>query len=114
MAYGYTYARGLGWEAISSLNNYRDRVPIKIKKNDPIFKGMANPFNAPEIHGWAVAHLPKDYEVLAYSDYIQALKSTTKMLYGEQFHAEIKRPSNQGTPYLVNFLKMALEKKTAK
>lgn len=109
MAYGYTYARGMGWEAITSLEKYRDRTGIKIVKKDSIFEGIPSPFIAPEIHGWAVALLPKDYEVLAYSDYIQALKSTSKMLYGEQFHAEIKRPFNQGTPYLINFLKMALE-----
>jgi GMP synthase-like glutamine amidotransferase len=109
MAYGYTYARGMGWEDITSLVKYKDRTRIKIVKKDPIFEGIPSPFTAPEIHGWAVVHLPKDYEVLAKSSYIQALKSKSKMLYGEQFHAEIKRPYNQGTPYLINFLKMALK-----
>jgi GMP synthase-like glutamine amidotransferase len=110
MAYGYTYARGMGWEDITSLEKYSDKTRIKIVKKDPIFEGMPNTFTAPEIHGWAVAHLPEDYEVLARSSYIQALKSRSKMLYGEQFHAEIKRPFNQGTPYLINFLKMAIKR----
>ena len=38
------------------------------------------------------------------------LKSTTKFLYGEQFHAEINVPYNQTKPFLYNFLKMSLEK----
>jgi len=116
MAYGYTYARSMGWEDITSLDleEYRKMTPImipmNIKKKDPVFKGIPDPFTAVEIHGWAVAHLPEDYEVLATSTYIQALKSNSKFLYGEQFHAEIKVPYNQGTPYLVNFLTMAVKK----
>ena len=35
------------------------------------------------------------------------------MLYGEQFHAEINASYNQGTPFLVNFLKMALDKRVS-
>jgi len=46
----------------------------------------------------------------AASTYIQAVKSKSKLLYGEQFHAEIKVPYNQGAPYLANFLKMAIER----
>ena len=48
------------------------------------------------------------YEVIAKSDYIQAMRSKERTIYGEQFHAEIKVPYNQGAPYLVNFLKMAI------
>ena len=72
---------------------------------------MPNPFVAVEIHGWAVAKLPDDFEVLAESPYVQAIKSESRMIYGEQFHAEIKTPNNQGRPYLVNFLEMALKRK---
>ena len=114
MAYGYTYAHSMGWEDITSLEDLKKVRPISIKKDDPIFAGIPNPFVAPEIHGWAVDVLPADYEVLAASTYIQSLKSNKKMLYGEQFHAEIKVPYNQGTPYLVNFLKMAIEKRRSK
>jgi GMP synthase-like glutamine amidotransferase len=112
MAYGYTYARSMGWEDITSIENYWDRTKIDIVKNDPIFVGIQSPFTAPEIHGWAVVNLPKDYEVLAKSTYIQAIKSKSKFLYGEQFHAEIKRPYNQAHPYLINFLKMAIWRST--
>ncbi|MBL7073148.1 MAG: discoidin domain-containing protein [Candidatus Omnitrophica bacterium] len=110
MAYGYTYARSMGWEDISSMEKPKDLSQIKKMKDDPIFRGMKDPFTAVEIHGWAVAFIPDDFELLALSDYVQAIKHRSRMIYGEQFHAEIKASYNEGTPYLVNFLKMALER----
>jgi GMP synthase-like glutamine amidotransferase len=112
MAYGYTYVRAMGWLDITSLDleAFKSISPVRIIKKDPIFQGIPNPFIAAEVHSWSVAHLPEDYEVLAVSDYVQALKSTSKFLYGEQFHAEINVPYNQAKPYLYNFLKMALAK----
>ena len=71
---------------------------------------MPNPFTAPEVHSWAVARLPQHFEVIAESGYVQCLKSSAKLIYGAQFHSEIKAPYNQAKPYLVNFLKMALER----
>jgi GMP synthase-like glutamine amidotransferase len=119
MAYGYTYVRAMGWLDITSLDleAFKSISPVRIVKKDPIFQGIPNPFIAAEVHSWSVAHLPEDYEVLAVSDYVQALKSTSKFLYGEQFHAEINVPFNQAKPYLYNFLEMALaktQKKTKK
>ena len=111
MAYGYTFARSMGWEDISSMETAKTRTLIEIKKEDPVFKNISNPYTAVEIHGWAVAFPPEGFEILAASSYIQAMKNTTRMVYGEQFHAEIKAPYNESTPYLVNFLKMALKKK---
>ncbi|MGB2705932.1 MAG: discoidin domain-containing protein [Candidatus Omnitrophota bacterium] len=110
MAYGYTYARSMGWEDISSMENAGTRAEIKKVKDDPIFEGMKDPFTAVEIHGWAVAVVPEGFELLAESSYVQAIKNTSRMIYGEQFHGEIKAPYNEGTPYIVNFLKMALER----
>jgi len=112
MAYGYTYARSMGWDDITAMEKARTRTEIEIVKQDPVFKGMKSPFTAVEIHGWAVAITPGDHEVIARSSYVQAIKSTKKMLYGEQFHGEIKAPYNEGRTYLVNFLEMALENKT--
>ena len=109
MAYGYTYARGMGWPDITSLRDRQRRTQITIERDDPILEGIPNPFTGVEIHSWAIAHLPKDFEVLAASTYIQAIKNQTRPIYGEQFHAEIKVPYNQGTPYLINFLKIAKE-----
>lgn len=118
MAYGYTFARSMGWSDISSLakDEHKKMTTITIKKDLPIFAGIPNPFTAPEVHGWAVSSisLPEDYEITSESTYVQTLKSKTKALYGEQFHAEIKVDYNQGTPYLANFLKIALQEKENK
>lgn len=116
MAYGYTFVRSMDWGAITSLRleEYKKIIPITIKKKDPIFTGLPDPFIAAEVHSWAVAVLPKDYEVLASSRYIQTLRSNAKFLYGEQFHVEIKVPYNQSAPYLINFLKLAMKKAAQK
>jgi len=115
MAYGYTYVRAMGWLDVTSLDleAFKSINPVKIIKKDPIFEGMPNPFIGAEVHSWSVAHLPEHYELLAESNYVQALKSKTKFLYGEQFHAEINVPYNQAKPYLYNFLTMALERSHA-
>jgi GMP synthase-like glutamine amidotransferase len=110
MAYGFTYARSMGWPDISSMEKPRARQEIKIIKEDQIFQGIPNPFVAAEIHGWAIGYLPEEFQVLAQSDYIQAVKNRSRLIYGEQFHAEIQVPYNQAGPYLINFLKMAKEK----
>jgi len=112
MAYGYTFVRAMGWLDLTSLDleAFKSISPVRIIKEDPIFQGMPNPFIAAEVHSWSVAHLPEDYELLAESTYVQALKSKSRFLYGEQFHAEINVPYNQAKPYLYNFLDMALKK----
>ncbi|MBU0731948.1 discoidin domain-containing protein [Patescibacteria group bacterium] len=111
-AYGYTYIGSMGWSDISSMR-LEDHLPlskIKIKKpNDPIFENIPDNFTAPEVHGWSVLHVPKEYQVIAESDYVQAIRHKTKLIYGKQFHAEIKATYNQGVPYIKNFLKLALK-----
>ncbi len=121
MAYGYTYARSMGWSDITAIDFEEEKTPdsIHIINHLPIFDGIPDPFVAVEIHGWSVAVASEvlplvDYEILAMSSYVQAHKSKKKMLYGEQFHAEVMVPYNQGHPYLINFLKMAIEKKNTK
>ena len=117
MAYGYTFARSMGWRDFTSLalDEQEELTKITIRKDVPMFQGIPNPFTAPEVHSWAVSRvsLPEDYEITSESTYIQTIKSKTKLLYGEQFHAEIKTDYNEAMPYLVNFLKMALGRKTA-
>ncbi|MFH0856092.1 MAG: discoidin domain-containing protein [Candidatus Omnitrophota bacterium] len=113
MAYGFTYANSMGWPDISSLEKPQMRQSIKILRNDPVFKGIPDPFEGAEVHGWSIGHLPEGFQVIAQSDYIQAVRNTSRFIYGEQFHAEIRVPYNQAKPYLFNFLKMAKEKKRA-
>ncbi|MBI4707838.1 MAG: discoidin domain-containing protein [Candidatus Omnitrophica bacterium] len=110
MAYGFTYARSMGWSDISSMEKPKVRQEIKIVRKDPVFNGMPDPFVAAEVHGWAIGYLPERFEVIAQSDYIQSVKDKSRLIYGEQFHAEIQVSYNQGGPYLVNFLKMVLER----
>lgn len=110
MASGYTFANAMGWEDISAMEEPRHRSEIEItKKGDPIFAGMQSPFVGVEVHGWSVVVPPPDYEVIAKSSYLQAMRHEKRLIYGEQFHGEIRVPYNQGTPYLVNFLKLALD-----
>ncbi len=108
--YGYSFVRSMGWEALSAMEKLAQIKPIHIIKEDPIFKNIKNPFIAPEIHGWSVVQIPEDFELLAESTYIQAIRHKIKTIYGEQFHAEVQVPYNGGKNYLTNFLKIALQK----
>lgn len=111
-AYGQTYIGSMGWSDISSLR-IEERLPlsrIKVKKkDDPVFAGIPDEFTAPEVHGWSVLHVPEQYQVIADSGYVQAIKHRKKLIYGKQFHAEIRAGYNQGEPFIKNFLKLALK-----
>ncbi len=109
-AYGYTRVHSMGWSDISAMQREQDRTKINKKIKDPVFKNIPNQFIAPEVHGWAIYSLAEGYEVVAESDYIQAIRRNDHMRYGVQFHPEIKVSYNQAIPVLKNFLKMALEK----
>ena len=87
--------------------NLKRPPPLSIIKADPIFEGIPNPFYAPGSHGWEVVVLPDDVEVLAVSGCIEVIKSRRKIMYGEQFHAEIDLPFNEASVFLLNFLRMA-------
>ncbi len=111
MTYGFTFVRSMGWDALTALEKLSQVKPIEIVKQDPIFKNMKNPFIAPEIHGCSIAIVPEGFELLAKSTYVQAIRNKDKMIYGEQFHAEVEVPYNEGRDYLINFLQMAKNKK---
>jgi len=116
MAYGYTYAHSTGWfdNTILDIETYVAPDSISIINNSPIFNNIPNPFFGVEIHSWATAEevFPLiGFEVLAQSSYVQAQKIKGKMVFGEQFHAEVDIKSNQGKPMIYNFLSMALKEK---
>lgn len=116
MAYGYTYAHSTGWfdNTIIDIETYIVPDSIEIVKNSSIFTGIPNPFFGVEIHSWATAEevFPLiGFEVLAHSSYVQAQKIKGRMVFGEQFHAEVNIRANQGKPMIYNFLSIALKKK---
>lgn len=110
MAYGYTRARSMGYSDITAIEPKRKWTKTKILKEDDIWKGIQDNFVAPEIHGWAVVEPGEEFEVIGASSYIQAQKSKQRLIYGEQFHAEIKESYNHGRLFIKNFLEMALQK----
>ncbi|MEW5736858.1 MAG: discoidin domain-containing protein [Thermodesulfobacteriota bacterium] len=131
MAYGLTFARGMGWfddsttrmelcqsqgpgpdAKIRGINEKTGAEPIKIRKGYedlPIFQGMPDPFVAVEIHSWAVSPLalPEGHEIIAESSYVQAVRARDRLLFGAQFHGEAVVPYNQGGRYIKNFLDIA-------
>ena len=116
MAYGYTYVHSTGWfdNTIIDIETKRTPDSINIIIESPVFKDIPNPFFGVEIHSWATAEetFPLiGFEVLASSSYVQAQKIKGRKVFGEQFHAEVDVPENQGMPMIYNFLSMALDNK---
>ena len=83
--------------------------------NDPIFKGLPNPFQAVEDHSWDISPLflkddrYKEFQLIAENSHIQSLKSSMRPMYSEQFHSAVVNDYNQSGPYIANFLKLAKE-----
>ncbi|NQU33974.1 MAG: discoidin domain-containing protein [Bacteroidetes bacterium] len=118
MAYGYTYAHSTGWFDNTIIDIETAKIPdsIRIVVDSPIFKNIPNPFFGVEIHSWATSEevFPMiGFELLAKSSYVQAQKIKGRMVFGEQFHAEIDIAANQAKPVIYNFLTMALEKRNS-
>ena len=116
MAYGYTYAHSTGWFDNTILDIETEVVSdsIEIVKESPVFKDIPNPFFGVEIHSWATAEevFPIiGFELLAKSSYVQAQKIKGRMVFGEQFHAEVDISANQGKPMIYNFLTLALKER---
>ncbi|WP_432738231.1 glutamine amidotransferase-related protein [Maridesulfovibrio sp. FT414] len=109
-AYGYTRVHSMGWSDISAMQKPDERTRIRKRIDDYLFANTPEPFIAPEVHGWAIYSLPEDYEIVAASDYIQAIRRKDMMRYGVQFHPEIKESYNQAGSVLLNFLHKALRK----
>ena len=116
LAYGYTYAHSTGWFDNTIIDIEKDILPdsIKIVKESSIFTGIPNPFFGVEIHSWATAEevFPLiGFEVLAHSSYVQAQKIKGKLIFGEQFHAEVDISTNQGRPMIYNFLSISIKER---
>ena len=117
MAYGISFAHWMGWFDDTMFRHKQGETPDKVNilpeyENDPIFKGVPNPFRQVEIHSWAISPLflkdPRynEFKVTAKSSYIQCIKSTSRPIYSEQFHGAVVNDYNQSGIYLKNFLKI--------
>jgi anthranilate/para-aminobenzoate synthase component II len=118
MAYGQSFAHWMGWfdDTIFRLTEDQDIEQVQVIdafKSDPIFEGIADGFNAVEIHSWAISPLfledPRYSEFVetARTSYIQTIKSTKRPCYSEQFHGAVVDKFNQSGMYLANFLTIA-------
>jgi|GEM_PF-482503 len=118
MAYGVSFSQWMGWFADTMFRISEDDTPQKVKilpefEKDPIFEGVPNPFQAVEIHSWAISPLflkddrYEEFKKTAESSYIQAIKSVQRPIYSEQFHGAVVNDYNQSGTYLANFLKIA-------
>lgn len=95
-----------------------DIAPIGILKGDPLFAGMNNPFYGPEFHSWNVYVIPEGFELLATStdskghviNEIIMAKDENRLVVGTQFHPETATPWSLSKTFLMNFLKIAVEK----
>jgi anthranilate/para-aminobenzoate synthase component II len=118
ISYGMSFAYWMGWFDDTIFRIGQGETPAKVEilpafANDPIFKGVPNPFQAVEIHSWAINPLfladPRysEFVVTGKTSYIQMIKSTKRPIYSEQFHGAVVDSYNQSGKYLANFLEIA-------
>ena len=84
--------------------------PVRIVQNDPLFKGLNNPFRAQEFHSWEVQELGSNLALLATTDScrVQAFVHKHRPVYGTQFHPEQSSDSYQdGFTLIGNFFRLA-------
>ena len=118
ISYGMSFAYWMGWFDDTIFRINQGETPEKVQilptfVNDPIFKGVPNPFQAVEIHSWAINPLfladPRysEFKLTGKTSYIQMIKSTKRPVYSEQFHGAVVDKYNQSGKYLANFLEVA-------
>ena len=96
-----------------------DIGPIDILEgfeDHPLFAGMNNPFYGPEFHSWNVYVIPEGFELLATSTdskghvVTEVIVAKDRLVVGTQFHAEVATPWSLSKAFLMNFLRMAVER----
>jgi len=72
------------------------KMMVTVDDEDEIFKGLPTEFVAWESHNDEVTEVPSGFVKLAHSDscQVQAMKHTSKPLYGLQFHPEVEHTDN--------------------
>lgn len=84
--------------------------PVSIVREDPLFRGVSNPFRVQEFHSWEVQELGPELTLLATSDTcrVQAFVHQRRIVYGTQFHPEQSNEHYQdGFRLIENFFRVA-------
>lgn len=81
------------------------KMHLTVLDEDELFKGLPKRFQVWESHNDEIRGMPEGFILLASSDNcrVQAMKSTTKSLYGVQFHPEVEH-TEHGYDIFKNFL----------
>jgi GMP synthase-like glutamine amidotransferase len=93
-----------------------DIAPIDIIKSDPLFAGMNAPFYTPKLHSWNIYVLPEGFEVLGTSTdasghvVTEIIRHRERLVVGSQGHPEIATPWSLGKTFLINFIRMAMDR----
>lgn len=118
MAYGVSFVHWMGWFDDTMFRIFKGEIPDKVKikqkfVDDPIFAELPNPFQAVEIHSWAITPIflkdarYNEFKETSSTSYIQTIKSISRPVYSEQFHGAVINDYNQSGQYLKNFLEIA-------
>ncbi len=85
------------------------RISAVQHTGDGLFKGLPSPFSAVRYHSLAVADVPAELEIVAWSedDVVMGLRHRRKPLWGVQFHPE-SICTEHGRELLANFRDLAL------
>ncbi len=85
------------------------RISAVQHTGDGLFKGLPSPFSAVRYHSLAVADVPAELEIVAWSedDVVMGLRHRSKPLWGVQFHPE-SICTEHGRGLLANFRDLAL------
>jgi GMP synthase (glutamine-hydrolysing) len=95
-----------------SAPNFKERgfLPVRVLKSDPLFDDLGQEPILFEAHYWELKESPPGFEVLASTDAcrIQAIRHTSSLVYGVQFHPECYTQEHaDGRKLLANFFKLA-------
>lgn len=100
----------LGGEAKPARIAEFSKTHIFVVDPDDLFQGLPQSFAVWESHNDEVAAIPKGFTILAHSRNcpVQAMRSTTKPLFGLQFHPEVEH-TEFGREIFSNFLRVCKE-----
>ncbi|AIZ57068.1 GMP synthase [glutamine-hydrolyzing] subunit A [Candidatus Methanoplasma termitum] len=86
------------------------KVELKVLAHEDLFRDLPSEFNVWASHNDEVKVMPKGFEITAFSTSckVEAVRSTTRPIYGVQFHPEVEHTEN-GPKIFRNFLDIVSE-----